>query len=346
MFHRQTLFVVGAGASAEVDMPVGTELAASIAKKMDIRFEFGGQPIDAGDLDLYSNIRQSFREEAREYQQAGWLIRDGLGLSLSIDDFLDVHRANERANRYGKAAIVKAVLEAERHSRLYFDPNDAAFNPASIADTWLIKFMHMLGRGVPKENARQTFDKVSFVIFNYDRCVEHFLLHSLQKLYGIFDREASAILDDVSAHIIHPYGTIGELQTLPFGGGGGSRFSANYIELAKGIKTYTEQKGASDLSSMIDSEMQMAECIVFLGFAYHSQNMGLIAPSKPMPHKPVFGTAYGLSESDTDVVSNQIAQFFTPNMSRQMRSEIIRLEKKLKSADLFDYYGKSLTGGD
>jgi hypothetical protein len=47
--------------------------------------------------------------------------------------------------------------------------------------------------------------------------------------------------------------------------------------------------------------------------------------------------------SDADVVSNQIAAFFAPPLGLR-RAAMIRLENKLKSADLFDYYAKFLTG--
>jgi hypothetical protein len=40
MFTRRTLFVLGAGASFEADLPLGTGLAKAIRKKMDVRFEF------------------------------------------------------------------------------------------------------------------------------------------------------------------------------------------------------------------------------------------------------------------------------------------------------------------
>jgi hypothetical protein len=53
-----------------------------------------------------------------------------------------------------------------------------------------------------------------------------------------------------------------------------------------------------------------------------------------------------MSDADKDVVAHQISGFFTPNMTAQMRSDIIRLENKLTSAELFDNYAKSLTGGD
>src|SRR5262249_44924597 len=140
----------------------------------------------------------------------------------------------------------------------------------------------MLVRGVPKENAREVFDHVSFIVFNYDRCLQHFLFHALQKIYGLRDQEAWEIVLDT--HIIHPYGSIGELESLgrrggiPFGGGHG-RLSADYIALSEAIKTYTEQITAADLQAQLEAEVHKAECIVFLGFGYHSQNMRLLKPS-------------------------------------------------------------------
>ena len=68
----------------------------------------------------------------------------------------------------------------------------------------------MLVRGVPKENVSQIFDNVSFIVFNYDRCIEHFLLFVLQNAYGISDREAGKILVE-KLRIIHPYGVVGDI---------------------------------------------------------------------------------------------------------------------------------------
>jgi len=84
---------------------------------------------------------------------------------------------------------------------------------------------------------------------------------------------------------------------------------------------------------------------VFLGFAFHSQNMRLIKPGKQLDPKYVFGTAKGLSDADTNVVLHQIADFFT-SMSGPERAAKLKLENKLAAAALFDEYAKSLTGGD
>jgi hypothetical protein len=163
MFTRQTLFILGAGSSSEVGLPVGTKLAETIGKKMDVRFEFGNRPIGTGDIDLFMQLTSQLQLDVQEYQHAAWLIRDGIMLCQSIDDFLDIHRNNERINLYGKAAIVKSVLEAERNSSLYFGGTGGmeASTPDRVTNTWFVKFMHMLGRGISEggctRNSRSRF---------------------------------------------------------------------------------------------------------------------------------------------------------------------------------------------
>jgi hypothetical protein len=335
MFKKKTVFIVGAGASAEFDLPLGNALAKRISAKMDIRFDhdFTG----GGDLKLFEQITSQRRKDANEFQKSAWLIRDGILLCRSIDDFLDLHRNDPRVNLYGKAAIVQCILEAERGSKLYFGPNSHSdnFSPAKFNDTWLVKFMQMLTPGIPREDVRQIFDNVSFIVFNYDRCIEFFLLHALRTVYGISEDEAQAALDDLD--IIHPYGVID--ASVQFGA-----TRANWVGLSQGIKTYTEQIGSGEMTGRIAGIIDGADHIVFLGFAYHDQNMLLLKPPKELDaSKRIFGTAFGMSKSDVDVTSHQIDAWFKGRDARIYRT-MIDLENGLKSADLFDHYAKSLTG--
>jgi hypothetical protein len=262
-------------------------------------------------------------------------IRDGIAFAQSIDDFLDQHRTNSYLKQYGKAAIVKTILEAERSSKLYFNAyNGEAFDPTRFGDTWFMRFMHMLGRGIPTEDVRQIFDNLAFIVFNYDRCLEWFLTNALQMTYGIPAEMAEGIVGDL--RIIHPYGSVGD---APFG------FDrADYFRLGGDIKTYTEQIAAADVIAQLTAEVERADAIVFLGFAFHSQNLLMLNPPKPMKPKSVYGTAYKMSDADVGVVTEQIASFFAPVDSRTRAR--IRLENKLTAAGLFDHYAKSLTGGD
>jgi hypothetical protein len=336
MFRKKTLFIVGAGASKEPDLPLGAEPASRISSKMDIRFEHGFEPIGTGDMTLFQQITYRRGGLPNEFQNAAWLIRDGVLLSRSIDDFLDVHRNDKYAQLYGKAAIVQCILEAERGSKLYFGQTSdlQKFNPARLADTWLIKFMQVLTPGIPREDIRQIFDNVSFITFNYDRCIEFFLLNALQTVYGIREQEAQSALDELE--IIHPYGVID--ISVPFG-----TTQANWVQLSNNIKTYTEQIAAGDVTRRINAQIEAAEQIVFLGFAYHEQSMMLLNPPEELSTRPIFGTAYGMSDSDVSVTGHQLDAWFGGRDVRAYRRSLIRIENKLKSAALFDHYAKSLT---
>jgi hypothetical protein len=91
-------------------------LAIAISDKLNVRFDDFGEKLVSGDLDLFRNV--SSGRDATVTQKAAWLIRDGIILANSIDDFLDVHQHDEEVVRYGKAAIVKCILEAERSSKI------------------------------------------------------------------------------------------------------------------------------------------------------------------------------------------------------------------------------------
>jgi hypothetical protein len=81
--------------------------------------------------------------------------------------------------------------------------------------------------------------------------------------YNIELQKASEIVNTIT--IIHPYGSIGTIERMPFGV---SEFpSTNYVSLASEIKTYTEQ--VEDKTALVQMRncVDSAECIVFLGFA-------------------------------------------------------------------------------
>ncbi len=342
MFKRRTLFILGAGASAEVGLPVGIDLAKTIANLLDIRWR-DGQKEGPGDRFLMGQFVDQRRVQVSAHHQAAWLIRDGVRLTNSIDDFLDIHNSNDLVRQIGKAAIVKAILGAERESKLYYDQNKwgTKLSLDDLEATWYVKFIRMLGRGINQSNAREVFDKVAFIVFNYDRCLEFFLIDALHLLYSIPTNEAASIVGDLD--VMHPYGLVGELPALnrasavPFGGT--DNFDYDYVKLSDGIKTYTEQIASADILSQIHEQVSRAERIVLLGFGYHDQNILMLTPSKKLPLKPVIGTALGMSESDINVVREQLAGIFAGSVTGTLPAMQI---SDRTSADLLDYYTKTL----
>jgi hypothetical protein len=144
----KTTFVVGAGASKEFGLPIGAELALKISDKLNVLFDDWGREMVKGDRDLFYNVTRGAAQDGQNlnaWQQAAWLIRDGIILAHSIDDFLDAHQHDKRVVEYGKAAIAKCILEAESESTLFFDRSARSVIPGrpptidmrQCASSWL-----------------------------------------------------------------------------------------------------------------------------------------------------------------------------------------------------------------
>lgn len=344
MLKNRTVFVIGAGASAEFGLPVGADLANEISEKLDIRFDDWGSKVVSGDADLFQNVIQKTPNEANEYQQAAWLIRDGIVLANSIDDFLHVHRHDARVVKYGKAAIAKCILEAERKSTLYYDPNsqdsrkgNASIDFAGRSDTWLVKFFRLLGRGLAHSDRANVFENVSFAIFNYDRCIEYFFLNALQRFYNIDIEEARSII--AKAQFLHAYGTPGELFSAQRGDvlANYGQTRADYLRVSETVKTYTESVESRAIKQAIfDSEQ-----IVFLGFAYHAPNLSLLADNRSLRLKRILGTGFGMSPSDIETTAHEISLWAIENYDNAMKARVT-ITAGMKAADLIDYYSKTL----
>src|SRR5215210_4547592 len=126
MFKRPTLFVVGAGASQEFGLPIGTQVADVIAQKLSFRLDdFHRLVPGQGDPKLLRLIQnRAGPHELQHYFDACNRIRNGIILSDSIDRFIDFYR-NEKAVQYcGKIALAQAILEAEKGSALAVDPGN------------------------------------------------------------------------------------------------------------------------------------------------------------------------------------------------------------------------------
>lgn len=347
MFEPRTLFIVGAGASSEASLPTGNQLKASIAKKIDIKFERGIDQI-TGDHQITEALRQHVRitdgdrGDINPYLEAGWQIRDAMPQAISIDNFLDSHQGNERIELCGKLAIVQSILEAEKRSLLFYDEQqpDAKINYNDLQNTWYNSFMQLLTEGFHKGNINLSLDNVSFVIFNYDRCIEHFLYHALQNYFVIEPAEAGELMQGLK--IFHPYGVVGLLpwqtdhDAIPFGS---SHHGRKLLSLAGQIKTFTERIEDETGIAALRQLLQDAENVVFIGFAFHRQNMELMKPNFPCNTKRVFATAKGISRSDCDIVQRQILDL----VSDKMVIPEIKIENQFTCHSLFREFWRSLS---
>jgi hypothetical protein len=339
MFERRTVIVLGAGASQEFGMPTGYELARSIRQAMDVRFKDGITPVGSGDHQLFAFVRSRFPSSGT-LSSAALRIRDGVFHSNSIDDFLDLHRDDPEINLLGKAAIVRCILQAERRSQLWTNPYDGpAFHPDNVAQTWIVRLMRMLTRGMHAADVEQVFRNLTFISFNYDRSLEYFLSNALVNSFGCSVEAAQKIVDRLT--IIHPYGIVAPLwgsgRVTPFGSDG----SFDWAAQAGDISTYTEQVADAKLVERMRAASADAQQLVFLGFGFHAQNMRLITPEKPgTVVKKVLATAQGMSKSDCQIVESLLTRLQPERAHGVAVTPVVRSD--LTCAQLFDEFRLTL----
>lgn len=350
MLKQKTVFIVGAGASCEVNFPSGNGLKTKIADLLNIKFGDFGRSQSSGDL----HVTHAFRDIARMRDDLGgninpllhksWQIVDNLpAAAISIDNYLDAHQGDELLEKCGKIGIVKAIIDAEAASPLRTDrETNQSFPISAIDGKWYQALFQQLSENLRRSDVSRMFENASFIIFNYDRCVEHVFSRLIASYYNIPDSEAQAVMNEVP--IIHPYGVIGRLPWQPEDGSEPLVFGQvdriNLVKAAERIRTFTEGQDDPVLMKSLHMTIQQAHTVVFLGFSFGRQNLNLLAPDGSTVVRRVYGTSLGLTPEECEVIKLEVG-----NMIRQGWQQITP-EPKLYSetcTDMLRRVGRALT---
>jgi hypothetical protein len=347
----KTVFVIGAGASQEAGLPTGYALKNHISRLLSIREHeireawFEDNLISQALREL-SRLSENPSGDINPYINAARHICDALPQAQSIDSFINSQPENEYIANCGKLAIIRSILEAEKNSKLHIDSSNIynKMNFKGLDTKWYTPFFQILISNKDKTALTERFKSVTLIIFNYDRCVEHFLFHTLKNYYRIEDKEAAELINQLN--IYHPYGNVGSLPwelnknsstVIDFGE---ERLSASQLLALKDtIKTYTEgtDPKSSDISA-IKTHMLEANRLLFLGFAFHELNMELIAPNKPKTepkNRPIcYASTFEISESDKEVIHEHIDRLYDADISVKMTNS--------KCYEFFSEFSRSL----
>ena len=265
--------------------------------------------------------------------------------AISIDNFIDSHAGEAMIATCGKLAIAKAILSAEANSSLTVDRRNVykKLDFEKNAKTWFNGFFQLLTENCRVDDLPARLRSIGVITFNYDRCLEHFLFHSLQNYYGIPPEKAAELLTHLEVH--HPYGMVGRLPWM--GGQKGVDFAADIhanelVSIAEQLRTFTE--GTDPTVSNIEAirmTVKQARRLVFLGFAFHRLNMELLfeasETSGERSTKAVFGTALGISPSDCRVITDELSNLTGLDIGP------IRLRHQLACSGLVQEYWRSLS---
>jgi len=297
LIRKKTTLILGAGASKYFGYPIGEELFKKI-------------------LEICSNKSPEYKilelftksdHEINNFREV--LLNSG---KCSIDEFLEYRKEYDLI---GKCAISLALIPFESHHKL--------FNGGSNENwyKYLFKIMNT-------DCTVDTFpsNQISFITFNYDRSLEHFLFTSIKNSFQDMDDEKCAQIMK-NFPIIHLHGTLGSLPYInndiqkefesvdynpefsKFQNGISYRAYSpttdyNIIkDCNQNLKIIHDNQDNRILESATDL-LQDSDRIYFLGFGYNSKSLSRLNISKLSPNKIIAGTAFGMGKIEISKVSS------------------------------------------
>ncbi|TCN32472.1 hypothetical protein [Sinorhizobium americanum] len=341
MFKDNTVFVIGAGASAEFNLPVGSGLMERIKQNCKYRFDYGS--LKEGVPEIAHDLIERYRDQQSELDarfMAMGEVHRSIDLAGSIDEFINRHYDDPIIAEVGKLQIAYAIAKAEKDSLLARPNNgDETFRWDKLNDTWIRTFAQLLFEGVRNGEAERIGNNISIICFNYDRCIEHYLTEAIVKTFrGIDRKEAGKIVDQIN--IIHPYGSLGKLAAHRFGG---DVTSQRLRAMSESIVTWSESI-MSDKRAAIEEVMLDASTLVFLGFAFAPQNMNLLSVDgmrDDFDSLEIYATGYGYDNVIDGRLKSKISNLYSSGPG-VVTDRLIHVQYEMKCAKFMQSHSMAL----
>ena len=342
----RSVFIIGAGASNEIGMPIGTDLRNNIidiltkVKNHRTSRVLGGNKSSL-DMELPDHIKAA-RDAILEYKRYSIKEVDksifnldeiiiSLELTSSIDNLLYDFRDVPEIQAIGKIAIVSAILRAESDCALGKTSNNHKIKP-TLEGTWYYSLFLELNKQANLNTFIRRLSNVYFIIFNYDRTLEYYFYNSIRRFYKTTADETADIINNMN--IYHPYRQVGflEFQREEIKTEFGFIDIDNIYAISSLIKTFMLDNFNDDEDyKKARSFLYEAEKIFLLGFAFYPQNIDLLFPNKiknsmkddreiiiSLSNSNYYGTFYKISKiNQGDIVNRikakneRISSFFT-----------------------------------
>jgi hypothetical protein len=273
-------------------------------------------------------IQKTLGHDMNSLRSAGVALRNALAFAPSIDNALEARSQDAHFVLCGKLAIVERILAAERACPLRVKSDQRLIDRAHMFhNTWYLVFSRFLSTGVTRASVGKIFEGITFVVFNYDRCVEQYLAMALEAYFGIPRQEVRDIV--ATANIVHPYGSVGRLDwqagTSDPCEFGDSLSGAELAKAAQSIRTFSERIEEPAALARIRQPIADADQIAFLGFSYGSQNMELLFGDEVLNRKrKFFGSTYQVSNQNAESIKQYLEGV---GCTRPMNSVFLESEK-------------------
>lgn len=315
MITKQTTFVLGAGFSYELGMPLGSALKEMIQKACGEMLLHGNRtPADSA---CYGSLENNSNRTTAALRT----IRAALDHHSSIDNLVHHFAHMPDVAKIAKVRIAAAILEREHKCDWAAKAREE--EELSVQQRMTIEKANHSGlkalfdiimAGCGHTQIKDAFAQIGFINFNYDRTLEHYLLNALRQRSQLSEEEAARVV--AGLNIWRPYGPVGD---FPLPGRPGVPFGADraaLLEVAGNIRTYSEAVSDDELKDAREFLVDSAQ-IVFLGCAYHRQNLDLLKSrhNRSYPLK-VYGTHYVPPPGDPDgLAAISMKDFLEPSQS-------------------------------
>ncbi|MFC5578312.1 hypothetical protein ACFPOA_09855 [Lysobacter niabensis] len=316
MINKSMTLVIGAGASREYGLPTGKELMERIAVRLRFEAQDFGPP--RGDKLILDALRisQLGQQSQGDLFSAADRIVKAMPQAPSIDNYIHAHKGDKAVELCGKLAIAREILIAECQSSLFVDRSNFynRMQHGKLQNGWFNSFIRGVTLGCSRgdlDGLRRRLSMLKFIVFNYDRCIEHQLYNWLMDYFSLPTEEVVDLVGQVE--IVHPYGMLGPLpwqvgkDRVEFGA---DVTSQRLLEIAGRIRTFTESSSAeSHKHARIKALIRSSQTLVFLGFGYDPLNLELLSSGGGAKDngRVVFGTASAISKHNRELTRHQLA---------------------------------------
>jgi hypothetical protein len=280
MIEKQTVLVLGAGASMPYGFPSGSELRRLIVDGLDIERSPGRIPSQ-----LFNALNEAgfSRKRMTEFRKE-LLAADTTSIDLFLErrtEFLDI----------GKAAIASVLIPRESEQTLFQTWKEPQSERADQA--WYQYFASTLDLNF----GNLDFHRLTILTYNYDRSLDHYLCTVLKATCQQSPEQCWEKLQTIQ--IIHLHGELGrydpfDKRFLPYG----SPLNGRVLKrAAAGIKIVHEVKEKKRFMAA-NAALDNAEIVCFLGFGYASENMSRLRIKANTIGQQIMGTAYRLTDAE------------------------------------------------
>lgn len=260
IINEPTVFVLGAGASQPFGFPSGDELRLGMIESL-------GNQINRDNLVL-NEFEPTFIQDFQDTLE--------LGNHRTIDTLLE---KKSEFREIGSYVIATRILACER-SKILLPQKD---------------WYSTLWEALKFENEKPDTSNLSVITFNYDRSFEYFLEKNIN-VSCTTEKVEFAHNKRKRIHLIHPHGSLGDLNKIGYGGNGGRPTPEIIHKSSKNINIVSDDLDESEEFIEAQNIISKTEHVVFFGLGYEEKTVKRLLEKSEDRFNPFTGTALGADE--------------------------------------------------